>query len=126
MSKATVSLLRSNRWVDTSSIATQLAKLVEIQNNYCKFYMHLHNKVFLVASFLLCHEQVQQRVGYCPQFDALIEKLTVRETLTMYARLRGVPEPDINDVVTTLISKLLLEEYTQKRAGNLRFSIFAK
>ena len=65
-------------------------------------------------------------MGYCPQFDALIEKLTVRETLTMYARLRGVPEPDINDVVTTLISKLLLEEYTQKRAGNLRFSIFAK
>jgi len=30
--------------------------------------------------------------GYCPQFDALLQQLTGRETLYLYARLRGVPE----------------------------------
>ena len=64
--------------------------------------------------------QVQQLVGYCPQFDALLEKMTVHETLTMYARLRGVPEDSINDVIESLIDKLLLDEYTDKLAGNLR------
>ena len=30
--------------------------------------------------------------GYCPQFDALLQQLTGRETLYLYGRLRGVPE----------------------------------
>ena len=68
--------------------------------------------------------QVQQLVGYCPQFDALIEKMTVIETLRMYARLRGVPEDSIADVVASLIDKLLLDEYTDKLAGNLRLDRF--
>ena len=62
------------------------------------------------------------RVGYCPQFDALIEKMTVRETLTMYARLRGVPERELGHTVTSLINKMLLADYTSKLAGNLRYT----
>ena len=34
--------------------------------------------------------QVRQRTGYCPQFDALIDLMTGREMLRMYAALRGV------------------------------------
>ena len=68
----------------------------------------------------VCDRQVQQRVGYCPQFDALINKLTVRETLTMYARIRGIPEGEIKSTVNSLISRMLLEDYTNKLAGNLR------
>ena len=40
----------------------------------------------------------------------------------MYARLRGVPEDRIADVVTLSIQKLLLSDYTHKLAGNLRLS----
>ena len=64
--------------------------------------------------------QVQQRLGYCPQFDALIEQLTVRETLTMYGRLRGVAESTISDIVSKLIDVLLLKEHEFKQAGDLR------
>lgn len=38
--------------------------------------------------------QVQQSVGYCPQFDALFDELTAREHLQLYTRLRGVPWKD--------------------------------
>ncbi|KAI4457986.1 atp-binding cassette transporter subfamily a abca [Holotrichia oblita] len=36
-------------------------------------------------------KQVQKNVGYCPQFDALLDDLTGKETLIMYCLLRGLP-----------------------------------
>ena len=42
--------------------------------------------------------QVQQSIGYCPQFDALYDELTGREHLQLYARLRGVPWKEQNKV----------------------------
>ncbi|CAF4949779.1 unnamed protein product, partial [Rotaria socialis] len=41
----------------------------------------------------------QRRMGYCPQFDALIDLLTGEETLYMFARLRGVQEHQIPQIV---------------------------
>jgi ATP-binding cassette subfamily A (ABC1) protein 3 len=64
--------------------------------------------------------QVRQKLGYCPQFDALIEQMTVTETLRMYGRLRGIDEKSLPNVVTTLIKNLLLTEHAEKQAGTLR------
>ncbi|OWF34668.1 ATP-binding cassette sub-family A member 3-like [Mizuhopecten yessoensis] len=59
-------------------------------------------------------KKVQQNLGYCPQFDALIDQMTGRETLTMYARLRGVPENCIRDVVSDLMNSTMLTKYADK------------
>ncbi|CAG0883098.1 unnamed protein product [Darwinula stevensoni] len=56
-------------------------------------------------------------VGYCPQFDALVDVMTGRETLWMYARLRGIPESSIGPHVDALIDKLGLAEYKEKYCG---------
>ena len=64
--------------------------------------------------------QVQRRLGYCPQFDALLDQMTVEETLYMYARLRGIKDVDIPGEVTHVISSLLLEEHAKKRCSELR------
>ncbi|XP_071106304.1 phospholipid-transporting ATPase ABCA3-like [Haliotis cracherodii] len=61
-------------------------------------------------------QEVQQRLGYCPQFDALIGQLTGRETLTLYARLRGVMEREIAGTVNNLINSLLLTDHADKLA----------
>jgi hypothetical protein len=53
-------------------------------------------------------------MGYCPQFDALIDLMTGRETLYMYARLRGVPESLIADVVQKLTDSLLLRPHIDR------------
>ncbi|OWF51666.1 ATP-binding cassette sub-family A member 3-like [Mizuhopecten yessoensis] len=58
--------------------------------------------------------QVQQNLGYCPQFDALIDQMTGRETLTMYARLRGVPEEQIKTTVNDLIDTMMLRKHADK------------
>ncbi|XP_032366681.1 retinal-specific phospholipid-transporting ATPase ABCA4 isoform X4 [Etheostoma spectabile] len=60
---------------------------------------------------------VHQNMGYCPQFDAIDELLTGREHLHLYARLRGVPEPEISRVAEWAIQKLGLSEYAGQSAG---------
>jgi ATP-binding cassette subfamily A (ABC1) protein 3 len=59
----------------------------------------------------------QQHLGYCPQFDALLERMTGEELLTMFCRLRGIPEKKIPHVVKTEIKRLDLEKYAKKRCG---------
>ncbi|KAJ8301076.1 hypothetical protein KUTeg_020063 [Tegillarca granosa] len=59
-------------------------------------------------------KNVQENLGYCPQFDALIGQMTARETLTMYARLRGVCEKQIKQVVQKLLEMMTLEQYADK------------
>ena len=61
-------------------------------------------------------------VGFCPQFDALIDQMTVRETLWMYARLRGIHASDIGRVVEKLIDQLTLRQYANREAGKLRYT----
>jgi len=61
-------------------------------------------------------------VGYCPQFDALIDQMTVRETLWMYARLRGIHAAHIGRVVERFIGQLTLNKYADREAGKLRYS----
>ncbi|XP_077983290.1 phospholipid-transporting ATPase ABCA3-like [Glandiceps talaboti] len=62
--------------------------------------------------------EVQQRIGYCPQFDALIDKLTGREVLRMYARLRGIQPHMVEAVVNSCISHLNLGKWADKLCGD--------
>ena len=59
-------------------------------------------------------------MGYCPQFDALIDQMTGRETLTMFARLRGVDEDQIKSVVIDLLHIMMLTQYADKECGTYR------
>uniref|UniRef100_W5LI09 ATP binding cassette subfamily A member 3 n=1 Tax=Astyanax mexicanus TaxID=7994 RepID=W5LI09_ASTMX len=59
-------------------------------------------------------KKVQQRIGYCPQFDAVLDHMTGRETLSMYARLRGIPEKYVSSCVENVLRSLLLEPHADK------------
>ena len=74
-----------------------------------------------MAGFDILSQQpeVRRLLGYCPQFDSLMELLTVREHLELYARIKGVPEADVPSVVRKKIADLDLGAYTNKTAGSL-------
>uniref|UniRef100_A0AAY4BFC7 ABC transporter domain-containing protein n=1 Tax=Denticeps clupeoides TaxID=299321 RepID=A0AAY4BFC7_9TELE len=63
-------------------------------------------------------KKVQQRIGYCPQFDAVLDHMTGRETLSMYARLRGVPERYVAGCVDNVLRSLLLEPHADRLVRN--------
>jgi ABC-type multidrug transport system ATPase subunit len=48
---------------------------------------------------------VHERLGYCPQFDALCPLMTGEEHLAFYARLKGVPEDEVK-VVRAIITQI--------------------
>ena len=49
---------------------------------------------------------MRRLIGYCPQHDALLDKLTVHEHLAMFGRIKGVRsdvlDQFVSDMVTTL------------------------
>ncbi|XP_066919865.1 ATP-binding cassette sub-family A member 2-like [Clytia hemisphaerica] len=57
---------------------------------------------------------VHQKIGYCPQFDALFDHLTAKEHLYFYARLKGIPEHEISRIANWLIKKMALTRYANK------------
>uniref|UniRef100_A0A8C3QEA9 ATP-binding cassette sub-family A member 2 n=1 Tax=Geospiza parvula TaxID=87175 RepID=A0A8C3QEA9_GEOPR len=62
--------------------------------------------------------QVQQSLGYCPQFDALFDELTAQEHLELYTRLRGIPWKDEERVgLRWALKKLELTKHADKPAS---------
>lgn len=59
----------------------------------------------------------QKCVGYCPQFNALIDSLTGTETLQMYCGLRGLSRDDTANSVKELLNILDLAIYQNKPCG---------
>uniref|UniRef100_A0A7N0VBS3 ABC transporter domain-containing protein n=1 Tax=Kalanchoe fedtschenkoi TaxID=63787 RepID=A0A7N0VBS3_KALFE len=58
----------------------------------------------------------RQHIGYCPQFDALLDCLTVKEHLQLYARIKGVPENRLEIVVMEKIVEFDLLKHVDKPA----------
>ncbi|KAI4386530.1 hypothetical protein MLD38_004457 [Melastoma candidum] len=61
----------------------------------------------------------RQHIGYCPQFDALMEHLTVKEHLELYARIKRVPEHRIGKVVTEKLDEFDLLQYANSPSFSL-------
>ncbi|XP_036316116.2 phospholipid-transporting ATPase ABCA3-like [Pipistrellus kuhlii] len=53
--------------------------------------------------------KVRSRIGYCPQSNPLLNHMTGRELLSMYARLQGVPETNICKYVEIFLYSMNLE-----------------
>jgi ABC-type lipopolysaccharide export system ATPase subunit len=64
--------------------------------------------------------QVRRLVGHCPQFDALIDNLTLREHLLLFARIKGVPEGAVlAETVAASMHELGITEFAHKLAARL-------
>ena len=72
---------------------------------------------------LLQHElgsdrtQFLRKIGYCPQFDSIIEVLTGREMLTLFARLRGIQKSLTRGEVDKWLDFLGIMEYADRPCG---------
>jgi len=63
--------------------------------------------------------QARKLIGYCPQFDAIFEGLTVKEHLQTYSALKGIKTSLRKQMVDKAIKDMDLEDYTNVRANNL-------
>ncbi|OWZ23129.1 ABC transporter [Phytophthora megakarya] len=74
-----------------------------------------------LGGFDILSEQLEVRrlIGYCPQFDALFELMSVREHLELFARIKGVARAGLNNVVKALMHQMNLDDFENKLAGTL-------
>ncbi|OWZ10303.1 ABC transporter [Phytophthora megakarya] len=74
-----------------------------------------------LGGFNILNEQIEVRrqIGYCPQFDALFDLLTVREHLELFGAIKGVPLSSLDRVVMEKIQQLNLGDFENKLAGSL-------
>lgn len=59
--------------------------------------------------------EVFDGLGYCPQFDGLIETLTGRDHLLLYGRLKGIPESSLDGLVDRCLRALHLWDHADKQ-----------
>lgn len=64
-------------------------------------------------------ETIKRLLGYCPQFDAIWDKLTAREHLRLYGHIKGIPEDRLEDEVNIILNRMGLESggFSDKLAG---------
>jgi ABC-type multidrug transport system ATPase subunit len=63
--------------------------------------------------------EARRLIGYCPQFDALLDSLTTKEHLELYGRLKGLNSRELDAAVQQQIQDLDLSSYVYSRAGQL-------
>ena len=63
--------------------------------------------------------QVRRLLGYCPQFDALFELLSVRRHLEFYARIKGLSGPHMRHLVDRALTDMDLKQFEHRLAGTL-------
>lgn len=64
-------------------------------------------------------KKVQKLIGYCPQFDALLDDLTARESLTMFCLLRGIRKVDCAFIAEKLARDFDFVKHLDKQVKEL-------
>ena len=64
-------------------------------------------------------KEFKSLLGYCPQYDAIFKYMSVYENLDFYARIKGVKNELIDQLVQAIIEEMSLQEYRNKIAGRL-------
>ncbi|GFT55691.1 ATP-binding cassette sub-family A member 3, partial [Nephila pilipes] len=73
------------------------------------------NAIMSSSSIRTDLKRFQSHLGYCPQFDALIDRLTGREMLSLFARLRGLTGYELQERVDKLIKMTDLTAHADKQ-----------
>lgn len=60
----------------------------------------------------------QRNIGYCPQYNPIIDELTGREMITLFASLRGVPDESTLALTEEMIILTGLIDCADKSCGN--------
>ena len=63
--------------------------------------------------------EARRNIGYCPQFDVLLDNLTVLEHLELYSEIKGIPTNLREALVDKKLQEMDLERFRNVQAGTL-------
>lgn len=62
---------------------------------------------------------VQNKIGYCPQMNTLVDTMTVWEHMLFFAMIKGVPKREQVELVETMIDQLGLSMFSNRESSTL-------
>ena len=62
---------------------------------------------------------IRNLIGYCPQYDAIFDYLTVFENLKFYGLIKGAKKEKLSLIINSLIDIMNLTEFKNSRSENL-------
>jgi ABC-type multidrug transport system ATPase subunit len=74
------------------------------------------NGFALINGYDVVHNtsQAQRSMGLCPQFDTLIERLTVRENLLFFGSIKGLSNDKVGSVCESFMKAMNIKRYEHK------------
>ena len=63
--------------------------------------------------------KIRNLIGYCPQYDAIFDYLTVYENLKFYGLIKGAKRDKLNMIISSLIELMNLTQFTNSQSGTL-------
>ena len=79
-----------------------------------------HGKIYINGRDMRNNfDELSSIFGYCPQFDAIFEYMTVYENLEFYGKIKGIKKEYLKEVINAMIEEMSLSEFTNKIAGRL-------
>ncbi|XP_075135089.1 ABC-type organic anion transporter ABCA8-like [Leptodactylus fuscus] len=64
-------------------------------------------------------EQIQRRIGFCPQADVKFDQLTVRENLKLFSKIKGISARDVESEVERVLDVLDMNNIKNVEANKL-------
>ncbi|CAH1108169.1 unnamed protein product [Psylliodes chrysocephalus] len=64
-------------------------------------------------------KEVQKIIGYCPQFDALLDDMTAKESIVMFSLLRGIELKDTSKIAEYLSREFDFHRHMNKKVKEL-------
>jgi ATP-binding cassette subfamily A (ABC1) protein 3 len=64
-------------------------------------------------------DNARKQIGYCPQFDAIFDLMTVREHLEFYCKIKKIPKEYQEDLISKQLKDMNLQAYENKQSGSL-------
>ncbi|XP_073463270.1 ABC-type organic anion transporter ABCA8-like isoform X2 [Aquarana catesbeiana] len=64
-------------------------------------------------------QEIQKKIGFCPQYDVNFELLTVKENLEVFAQIKEVPRSKVKSEVEKVLCDLDIENIQDLRANKL-------
>lgn len=62
-------------------------------------------------------QHARMLIGYCPQANPILDLLTAREHLKLFATIKGIPEHHHKDLINMTIKEMNLDKYADIPAG---------
>ena len=79
-----------------------------------------HGKIYINGTDMKNRfSELSSIFGYCPQFDAIFEYMTVYENLEFYGKIKGIKNAYLHQVIMAMIEEMSLNEFTKKISGRL-------